>query len=72
MESFASGFSSTLICKELDTSIIEFHLKKKKFVQNSILLNIGNIEFYTKLSFHNIKFQKSRILPNNLETVPFC
>ena len=34
-------------------------------------LNIGNIKFYTELDFHNIKFQKSVILPDNLKIMLF-
>ena len=34
-------------------------------------LNIGNIKFYTELDFHNIKFQKSVILPDSLVIMLF-
>ena len=68
-------------CTEYDFFNIKFHMAI--FIQKNHIntchhgkthmeFNIGNIEFYTKLDFQIIEFQKGGILPDSLEIMLFC
>ena len=68
-------------CTEYDFFNIKFHMAI--FIQKNHIntchhgkthmeFNIGNIEFYKKLNFQIIEFQKGGILPDSLEIILFC
>ena len=76
-------FQLKKFCIELNFFNIEFHVAffiEKRHITKCyrgcgyllMELNISEIEFYVKLDFHKIKFQKGGFMLQSLRTVLFC